>query len=196
MGQTPQLVMRRPHLKDLPTMALPVGHGVRCYRPGDEAAWEAIIGESFGSEHSFAETMQAAPCFLPERVWFVTCGEVPVATASAWKVPRYGPDTGMVHMVGALTQHTGKRLGYWVSLATLHRFVEEGLCDAVLQTDDFRLPAIKTYLNLDFEPLLVDENQRERWREVYRVLGLPELAARHASCLSGPIHEFGAQQEG
>lgn len=190
MGLTPQLAMRRPHLENLPPMALPAGHGVRCFRPGDEEAWETIIGESFEREYCFAQQMQADPSFLPERVLFVNCGAKPVATASAWKVPRYGPDTGVVHMVGARTQSMGKRLGYWVTLATLYRFVEEELTDAVLQTDDFRLPAIKTYLNLGFEPLLVHENQPDRWREVFRVLELRELEARFESLLSGPVHVF------
>ncbi len=95
-------------------------------------------------------------------------------------------------MVGARTHHMGKRLGYWVTLATLYHFVEEELTDAVLQTDDFRLPAIKTYLNLGFEPLLVHENQPDRWREVFRTLAMGERTARFDSILSGAVHDFSA----
>jgi len=46
-----------------------------------------------------------------------------------------------------------------------------------LETDDYRLPAIKTYLNLGFEPLLVHENQRDRWRNILSALGVQEKGA-------------------
>ncbi len=49
-----------------------------------------------------------------------------------------------------------------------------------------RLPAIRTYLNLDFAPLLVDGNQRARWAAVFAALGEPELCERFAAELSRP----------
>jgi mycothiol synthase len=43
-----------------------------------------------------------------------------------------------------------------------------------LLTDDFRLPAIKTYLRLGFVPFLFEEGMEQRWREVLRRLEWPE----------------------
>ena len=73
-------------------------------------------------------------------------------------------------MVAVRPAHRGRRLGYWVCLAALRRMAAEGLHRAVLRTDDFRIPAIRTYLRLGFEPVVVHENQRARWRAVFAAI--------------------------
>ena len=190
----PQLVMRRPDLHNLPAVHLPDGFHLRLFREGDERAWEIIIAESFHRElqpNEFENAIKSRPPFKPERVLFVVSNDVPVATATAWEEPKYGQEAGYLHMVGVRPGHQGKRLGYWVSVAVLHRFVVEGRKKAVLQTDDFRLPAVKTYLALGFEPLLVDENQRQRWPDVFAALGRrDELVGRFADVLGGPLQRF------
>ena len=190
MDLTPQLRMLKPTLADLPALALPEGFSLRSYQAGDGAHWERILAASFGGEpgrFSFDRTMRRDPAYRPERVLFVVAAGVPVATASAWRAPGLIPDTGMVHFVGAVPEFQGQRLGYWVTLATLHGLAAAGLRAASLTTDDFRLPAIKTYLRLGFEPVLVHENQRERWRQVWRELRLPEMETRFAAVLAGPV---------
>ena len=59
-------------------------------------------------------------------------------------------------MVGVMPEHSGYRLGKWVSLAVLYYHRQQDFKCAVLGTDDFRLPAIKTYLTRDFMPIYVD----------------------------------------
>jgi len=187
---TPQLHMVKPNLGGLPVVRLPEGYALRTFREGDEVHWTRILAASFQGppeKYSFDAILRNDAAFLPERIFFVTCGVQPVATASAYYRPEFMPNAGMVHYVAALPEHTGKRLGYWVTLATLHRMAAEGRQRAWLSTDDFRLPAIKTYLNLGFEPLLIDENQRARWRKVFADLGLPELCDRFAPILEGPL---------
>ena len=188
---TPQLRMYRPHFDDLPPVELPDGYSVRTFLPGDEANWERIIGISFGREPGqigFAASMLKSGCFLPERVFFVCCGDEAVATAAAYLLPpTILPDCGTLHYVGALPGHTGRHLGGTVSLAALHRMRHEGRACGTLQTDDFRLPAVKTYLRLGFHPVLADENQRQRWRDVFAALGMPELSEHYATILDGPV---------
>jgi len=184
--------MLRPHLHDLPALALPEGYGLRTFMPGDGAHWVRIIAESFNADPaalSFEATMRNTPAFRPGRIFFVICGDEPVATAAAWYNPDIMTGAGTVHYVGVLNGHAGKRLGYWMVLATLEQMVREGRHSAWLSTDDFRLPAIKTYLNLGFEPLLVHENQRERWPAVFEKLGLPQLTEQFAGILRGPVWE-------
>ena len=41
---------------------------------------------------------------------------------------------------------------------------------AQLKTDDFRLPAIKTYLNIGFKPDLSTDDYKERWEKIYENL--------------------------
>jgi mycothiol synthase len=60
----------------------------------------------------------------------------------------------------------GKGLGLQVSLAALHHMANSGKEASILETDDFRIPAIKTYLRLGYKPLLIHENQAERWKDL------------------------------
>jgi mycothiol synthase len=191
----PQLVMRRVHLFDLPTVELPPGYSIRSFREGDEAAWERIIRVTFENPtYEFNQVMKSDPAYRPERVLFVVHGDEPVATASAWQVDRFGPVIGYLHMVGVSPEHQGKHLGYWVSIAVLHQFVEAGRMEAVLQTDDFRLPAIKTYVRMGFEPLLVHENQRERWRKNLGDLKRDDLVTQFRGILFGPVIQINGLQ--
>ncbi len=96
-----------------------------------------------------------------------------VATTSYQIMPREWPTSGWVHYVGADPTHGGKGLGYAVVLAVLHEADRDGKLDSMLTTDDPRLPAIRTYFKLGFEPDMWHESHAERWREVYRALGVP-----------------------
>lgn len=166
-----QLVMLRKHLDHLPPLQLPSGYRARHYMPGDDSAWERIVAASFGWELSFEKEMAAQDVYKPERVWFICEGnDVPVATATAWYKPQWPEQTGYLHMVGTMPEHAGQRLGYMVSLCALLQMAREGKSRAVLHTDDFRLPAVKTYLNLGFVPELTDDDQRNRWTELSKSL--------------------------
>jgi mycothiol synthase len=69
--------------------------------------------------------------------------------------------------------HQGFGLGRQLSVAVLRRFATEGLRSAVLETQDFRLAAIATYLDLGFEPVPRDGAQERRWRTVFDALRTP-----------------------
>jgi len=174
----PQLVMRRAHLQGLPPVELPAGYTLRTSRAGDGAAWALILNESFGGERTiedFQAIMVNDPAYRADRIFFICDPDgYPCATASAYRSAGWGEQVGFVHYVACRPAHLGKRLGLLVSLAVLHKFVEEGCSESVLFTDDYRLPAIKTYLRLQFHPLIVHENQPERWRLLFDILGQPE----------------------
>jgi mycothiol synthase len=194
----PQLHMFRPSLTQLPPLVLPEGYTLRAYAPGMGEAWGRIISESFNeppTKFTFEKTMEKDAFFLPERVFFIVHEGEAVATAAAYCWPHVMPAAGMIHFVGALKGHTGKRLGYWVSLAAMRRMVVDGFDTAWLSTDDFRLPAIKTYLNLGFQPLLVHGNQPERWRAVFRNLGDESLSDKFKGILEGPLYKAPGKKE-
>jgi mycothiol synthase len=168
----PQLTMHRRTLADLPSNSLPDGYFLYHYSDEqDAAAWNKIIEESFHWQSDFHKAMESDEAFRPERVWFVRYGNIPVATASAWYIPQRGETAGYLHMVGLLPQYAGKGLGLQVSLAALHQMKREGRQSAALQTDDFRLPAIKTYLKLGFVPEFTHESHAERWKAILIQLG-------------------------
>lgn len=167
--------MKKDNLIKLPDLVLPKGYSIRSYKTGDENAWENIIKEAFNYEVSFKNSISSNKEFLPERVFFICYNDVPIATATAWYDPRWGEATGYLHMVGVMKKHTGKGLGLQVSLAALHQMAREGRKSAVLQTDDFRIPAIKTYLKLGFIPVIIHENQVQRWNVIMHQIGISDI---------------------
>lgn len=171
--ELPQLVMRRADLSGLPELRLPEGYTLRSFRPGDEPHWERIVAAAFGWNRSFGREIRSHFCFRPERVLFVCAGDIPVATACAWQEPEWEDNCGYLHMVGVDPDHAGRGLGHAVSLAALERMALDGKTQAVLETDDFRLAAVKTYVKLGFRPVAGTERLDARWREVFRKLGLP-----------------------
>lgn len=191
----PQLHMFRPDLDNLPPVEVPGGYELRTYRPGDEAIWGQIMDVCLPLPSGqwrpdlVRERLTSLPQFDPEGLFFATWHWLPVGTATAWRVRPEEQEIGYVHMVGVLPDHRGRRLGYVASLATLHRFRERGLRAAMLDTDDFRLSAIRAYLDLGFQPEQRHPSHPERWAVI-----LAELRDRAAleyplaaPALAGPI---------
>jgi len=181
--------MLRPSLSGLPPVVMPEGYRLRHFSPGDEEGWNGLMDAVFerapGST-DFDRQMRPDDEFREDRVWLVeNAGEI-VATASAWHRPKFGLTRGYLHWVGTHPSHRGMKLGAMVSVAALLKMQEDGRDSAVLETDDFRLPAVAAYLKLSFEPLLVHENQRGRWEKVLDDLRYSE---RFESQLSGPLFE-------
>lgn len=179
-----QLRMARPDLENLPKMELPTGYGMRTYREGDEAHWARIISDSFGGRQRTAQDAEKEitnqDVFVPDGLYFAMHRGIPVGTACAWRQSIDEKEVGDVHMVGVVAEHTGHKLGKWVSLAVLIYLRDHGFKYAMLGTDDFRIPAIKTYLNLGFVPVYVDDDQPERWRAIFEKLKLPPMNAQIA----------------
>ena len=177
-----QLRMVRPNLKDLPELILPAGYGMRTYRKGDEVHWARIISDSFGGRERTAQDTEneitGRDVFVPDGLYFATHRDVPVGTACAWRQSVDEKDVGYVHMVGVVAEHTGHKLGKWVSLAVLSYFRDNGFKCSMLDTDDFRIPAVKTYLNLGFIPVYVEEGQPERWHDIFEKLELPVMTTQ------------------
>lgn len=163
-------MMELSSLSDLPPLKLEAGYSVQSFKPEYANAWEAIILDSFQMTLDYGQTMVADKSFLPERVLFLCHEDRPVATASAWFREQHGEDTGYLHMVGLLSSYAGKGLGLQISLAALYRMREEGRSKAYLETDDYRIPALKTYYRLGFKPRIVHDNQIQRWMSVEQIL--------------------------
>ncbi len=174
--------MVRPNLENLPELELPPGYGMRTYCEGDEVHWAHIISDSFGGRKRTAQDTRneitSRDVFLPDGFYFATHQDTPVGTACAWRQSVDETDIGYVHMVGVVGEHTGHKLGKWVSLAVLIYFRDNGFISAMLDTDDFRVPAVKTYLNLGFIPVYVEEEQIERWQKIFEKLGLPSMSTQ------------------
>jgi mycothiol synthase len=170
-----QLFMRRPDLNNLPAIPeLPAGYILQERQERDDETLAALLSLTFEDPNWSAERVRQefVTSTHVQKMFVITYKDVPVATASAATRPEEFPGSGYVHYVAAHPEHAGKRLGYIVSQAVLHEFIELGCNDAVLHTDDYRLPAIKTYLNLGFVPEPCHESHEERWSIVKQNLGI------------------------
>jgi GNAT superfamily N-acetyltransferase len=173
-----QLRMRRANLENLPPVAMPAGYRLRTYQPGDEEAWAQIMNTGIGENHTATSTradLIERPAFRPEGLFFAVTDDGEAAgSACAWRLTSLGDEIGYVHMVCVRPEHRGRHLGYWVSLAVLHCFRAWGMREAILETDDFRLSALRIYLELGFVPVLRadDPTHPERWQKLAPQLGI------------------------
>ena len=173
-----QLRMLRLNLASLPIIEIPDNYKLRTYQEGDDAHWAEIINSSFGGNRTVKDTYSQiidCPQFSPDGLFFITQDDQPIGTACAWKRDTNETEIGYLHMVGVKPDHSGRRLGKWVSLAVIHYFCEHSFKCVILETDDFRIPAVKTYLNLSFVPLFVDTDHSKRWDNLFKKLKLPVL---------------------
>tara|TARA_Y100000588_G_scaffold360903_1_gene421189 strand:- start:4296 stop:4856 length:561 start_codon:yes stop_codon:yes gene_type:complete len=171
----PQLEMLRADFKNLPEIAVPQGYGLRSYKDGDEAAWCAIMEGNIGigwTIEKCRERLIYDSRFDREGLFFATFNREPVGSACAWRKAIEEKRVGEVHMVAIHEAHRRKLLGYMLNVAVLHRLKETGFKVAHLQTDDWRLAAIKCYLSVGFEPLNTHQSHAMRWDIIIEKLSI------------------------
>jgi mycothiol synthase len=154
----------------------PPGYSLRLYRPGDEvrffelmrlAGWE-------GWDHDKLQPWMAK--IIPEG-WFMVVHEASnqiVCTAMA--LHNYKgtyPFWGELGWLAGDPDHIGKGLGLVVSARVTSRLMDAGYRNIQLFTEDYRLPAIKTYLKLGYVPSLYLEGMTNRWKVICKELGWP-----------------------
>ncbi|MBA3707997.1 MAG: GNAT family N-acetyltransferase [Planctomycetes bacterium] len=166
----PQLRMRRSLITTLPAVGLPPGYAVRQFAAGDEERWAALLhgtrqlGDWDGTR--VRDLLAQRP---PEAIVFIVAGESLVATALA-NPPNAKEPSSELGWVAVSPDHQGKRLGFAVCAAVMEVMRGNGRPQCFLLTDDWRLPAISTYVRLGFEPECVHESHGARWNEVRRQL--------------------------
>ena len=107
--------------------------------------------------------------YQPEHVLYLSHNGRIIATATAVESPTY-PGVGWFRMIGVHQDARGIGAGKTVCLAALHALRDRGYTEAMLSTDDERLPAISLYLSLGFEPYYSHESHKERWEKVLKAL--------------------------
>jgi mycothiol synthase len=170
----PQLRLCRPLEAPLPPQKpLPPGHAVRPYAPGDEAAWAKLLHENrLLGDWDEARIRAMIECDSPELLldgtFFVLRGGEFVATACTRRHQARTPDRELLEIgwVGVAESARGHSLAYIVSHAVLAHWQPRVAADVFILTDDWRVPAIVTYLRLRFRPEIVHPNQLERWRRL------------------------------
>jgi len=169
-----EMIWPREKLGDVPEIPPPAGYALRTFRPGDDDEFIGLM-QSAGFDGWNREMLHAAlQKALPDGIFLAVHTETDamVATAMATHNPaERHPYGGELGWVAAHPDHRGRGLGLVVCAAVMKRYAAAGYRRIYLKTDDWRLPAIKTYLRLGFVPFLFAPDMEERWREVCRKLG-------------------------
>lgn len=180
MSRHVDIRMDRPNLEGLPPVEVPQGYELITYTPALFSEWVALLDrcfpelEPFDAEKWASRTIHRRQ-FMPDGVFFVKYGSSLVATAFSWLDDANEREVGRVHWVGAEDAHRGRGLGRLVTVAVLHHMVGIGLKRAMLDTQDYRLPAINLYLKLGFVPTPQDELELKAWRQVLAALGRQDV---------------------
>lgn len=77
---------------------------------------------------------------------------------------------GYVHMVAVKPEARGKGIGNLMSFFAVKYFQEKGMQTAYLTTDDFRIPAIKSYLKSGFVADMSNDDFRTRWEKIFELI--------------------------
>jgi mycothiol synthase len=165
----PQLVMKRPSA----AAPLPPESPVRVREAirADADGLARLLGAAF-PELEWDVARVNRDLFDPQDVaatYVVEDGGKIVATASVRYHERF-PGAGYVHWVGVDPAQRGRRLGTVVMARVMRRFLADGRTFSILETDDFRLPAIASYLGQGFIPHYTDPDHEERWSKVFEQL--------------------------
>jgi mycothiol synthase len=116
------------------------------------------------TEESTRQQFLGDPGVSADAVFFLIKRDEYVATGTDKRL--FAPNSGYLHMVAVAPLYRGRRLGRCISLAALRHMTIRGCPDVVLDTDDYRVPAIRTYLSLGFVPDIVESDHGERWRRI------------------------------
>ena len=139
----------------------------------DKEKWALIIKESFGGDdwtkESFDGCMNDHGKLENDMMFIIEKDGDPAATLAV--IPHWDVKEGYIHMVGCRPKYQGVGLGTRLNAAAVRCLLENGLETAYLTTDDFRIPAIRSYLRAGFYPDIKDDSHRERWDKIYEIIG-------------------------
>ena len=162
-------------LESPPGWTMPADYALRTFEPGDEEGYLNLMGVAgFGADQEALGSYFSR--VLPDALFFIIHQPTSqiVATAMATHNPsplhRFGGELGWV---AGSPQHAGKGLGKAVCAAATVRLLERGYRRIYLRTDDWRIPAIKTYLRLGYVPFLYAPDIKLRWIAVCDQLDWP-----------------------
>jgi mycothiol synthase len=159
-----------------PEPVLPPGYELRTYRREDMPQYLELMASATFDFFDAEMVGRVLLRVLPDGFFVVEhrpTGQL-VATAQALHVAsELYPYAGQLGWLAARPEHKGKGLGMAVVAAATKRMLSAGYRCIYLETDDWRLAALKTYLNLGYVPHLYEPAAEARWRAVCYRLGVP-----------------------
>ena len=171
-----RIYLFRPHFEDIHIP--PLEQEYREVASGDEwvPKWALLMHQVFGTAVEDPPLVHDDR-FRHDRVALVLHDDIVVGICIGWDEPTRWPTSGQVFFTGVHPNHRRRKIGEFVVAKLLERFRQEGLHNAILSTETYRIPAICLYHKLGFIPLMTGEvdDEKERWRRVAQQANKPEL---------------------
>ena len=162
-----QLRMGFTRFDALPAPDVPAGYALRTFREGDEDGWLSVLGtggwDAWDRDRLDAMLTGGHAEVPRDGIVFATRDERIVGAACT---TLHGGDTLAAAEIGWVVvdpAHRGRGLARAIVLAMLGLARERGYRYAFLRTEPFRVPAIKLYLDIGFEPEMVDARHPAWW---------------------------------
>lgn len=126
-------------------------------------------GVANNDEKLYQDVMIGRPDYSEDKCFFLTVDGKPAATVTV--LCDYAKKAGTIHMVSCKPGFRGMGLGSLLSDVAMYTLKNEGMETASLRTDDWRIPAIKTYLRIGMKPDLVSEpDYVARWDAIMAIV--------------------------
>ncbi len=123
----------------------------------------------YAEEDFFKRLMTEHHGFREDQCFFLFVEGQPAATVTA--ITDDENKEGYVHMVSVKPSFRGRGLGTLMNTIVLDIFKKTGMRTAYLTTDDWRIPAIKSYLRAGFIPDTESEPDFfERWETIFGII--------------------------
>lgn len=119
-------------------------------------------------EKWFTDTILQYPDLCPEKDLFFVVEQSTGRRVATTAAVCHGQE-GYIHMVAASPEVRGRGIGHAMLRYALCMIEVRGCTYTLLTTDDFRLAAIKTYLDAGFVPVIEQDPEsdvRARWERV------------------------------
>lgn len=104
----------------------------------------------------------------PNQCFFVLVNGIAAATFSVFCNSE--TKSGYIHMVSCKEEYRGRGLGTLICSLIVKELKEKGMRTAYLTTDDFRIPAIKSYLRAGFVPDESTDDFKTRWAAIREII--------------------------
>ena len=125
-----------------------------------EICKDGLVGDKDG-EDTFNSSFYGKPDFIDSDLYFIFDGGEPVATICGI----YEKDSGhgYVHIVSVRKSARGKGLGDYINKIIIAHLSLYPCKIVYLKTDEWRVPAIRSYLKSGFLPVDCDDDMEGRW---------------------------------
>ena len=158
---------------------LPEGYSVSNYKTdADKLAWvecckNGLVGDD-ATAQAFDDAILGRKEVVPEKdVFFLDYLGEHIGTVTAYVHEKEG--FGDMHMVGIKTEFRGRGLAKILNWITFDHLEHTDAPFIELTTDEWRIGAVKSYLNGGFLPVEYDEGMEERWAKVLETYGIDSV---------------------